>query len=145
MIVAIADGRLWLLLTALTVVVAGFAGMNPSLNSLISRRSDPARQGSVLGVSQSVSALARILGPMLGIPLLKHGISLPYWTAFGLMILGLLLVIAAARGGRDYGRRPTHSSRVPNFRARRGWSTVHASARRRNAPLAPKCERGAGG
>jgi DHA1 family tetracycline resistance protein-like MFS transporter len=102
MIVAIADGRLWLLLTALTIVVAGFAGMNPSLNSLISRRSDPARQGSILGVSQSVSAMARILGPMLGIPLLKHGSSLPYWTATGLMILGLVLVIVAARGGKDY-------------------------------------------
>ncbi len=102
MIVAINQANLYLLFVALTVVVSGFAGMMPSLNSLISRRSDPVRQGSVLGVSQSVSSLARILGPMLGIPLLKRGLSWPYWTAGGLMLLGLVLVIAAARGGHDY-------------------------------------------
>jgi MFS transporter, DHA1 family, tetracycline resistance protein len=91
-----------LLFVALTIVVAGFALMMPSLNSLISRRSDPARQGAVLGVSQSVSALARILGPLVGIPLLVRNPALPYWTAAGLMSLGLVLVIVAARGGRDY-------------------------------------------
>ena len=76
--------------------------MMPSLNSLISRRSDPAQQGGVLGVTQSVSSLARILGPMIGIPLHGRGIGLPYWLATGLMALGLVLVIVAARGGRDY-------------------------------------------
>ncbi len=100
---AISQGGIRLLFAALTVVVCGFAMMMPSLNSLISRRSDPARQGGVLGVSQSVSALARILGPLLGIPLLVKQPSLPYWTAAGLMTLGLVLVIIAARGGRDYG------------------------------------------
>ncbi|HEY1785046.1 MAG TPA: MFS transporter [Pirellulales bacterium] len=92
----------WLML-ALAVVVIGFAFMMPSLNSLISRRSDPAQQGGILGVTQSVSSLARILGPMIGIPLFGKGIGLPYWLAAGLMAVGLALVIVAARGGRDYG------------------------------------------
>ena len=92
-----------LLFAALTVVVVGFALMMPSLNSLISRRSDPAKQGSVLGVAQSVSSLARILGPIMGLNVIARGLDLPYWTAAGLMALGLLLVIIAARGGRDYG------------------------------------------
>jgi MFS family permease len=99
---AISQGAVGLLFVALTIAVCGFAMMMPSLNSLISRRSDPARQGGILGVSQSVSALARILGPMLGIPLLVKQPSLPYWTAAGLMVLGLILVVFAARGGRDY-------------------------------------------
>jgi MFS family permease len=91
------------LLVALAVIVVGFAFMMPSLNSLISRRSDPAQQGGILGVTQSVSSLARILGPMLGIPLFGKGINLPYWLATGLMAIGLGLIIVAARGGRDYG------------------------------------------
>jgi fucose permease len=94
--------RNWLLV-ALAVVVVGFAFMMPSLNALISRRSDPAQQGGILGVTQSVSSLARILGPMIGIPLHGIGIGLPYWLATGLMAVGLILVIVAARGGRDYG------------------------------------------
>ncbi|HTU25675.1 MAG TPA: MFS transporter [Pirellulales bacterium] len=90
------------LFIALSLVVIGFAFMMPSLNALISRRSDPAKQGGILGVTQSVSSLARILGPMLGIPLHGIAIGLPYWLATALMTLGLALVIVAARGGRDF-------------------------------------------
>ena len=49
------------LLVGLAVIVTGFAFVNPSLNSLLSRRSDPARQGGILGIGQSISSLARIL------------------------------------------------------------------------------------
>jgi MFS family permease len=86
----------------LTIVVVGFALMMPSLNSLISRRSDPAKQGGILGVGQSVSSLARILGPLVGIPLLTRHTTWPYWLAAALMTLGLLLVSVAARTGKDY-------------------------------------------
>lgn len=103
MLYAITSANRDWLLVALAVVVVGFAFMMPSLNSLISRRSDPAQQGGILGVTQSVSSLARILGPMLGIPLHGIAIGLPYWLATGLMAVGLALVIVAARGGRDYG------------------------------------------
>lgn len=51
---------------AMTVAVIGFAFVNPSVNALISKRADPARQGEVIGVNQGCSALARILGPMVG-------------------------------------------------------------------------------
>ena len=60
MIGAIQTGNVWILFAAITLMVFGFAMMMPSLNSLISRRSDPARQGNILGIGQSVSALARI-------------------------------------------------------------------------------------
>ncbi len=53
----------------LGVAVSGLAlGMGltqPSLNSLISRRAGRAEQGSVLGVTQSVGSLSRVLGPAL--------------------------------------------------------------------------------
>ncbi len=56
-------------LATMTVAVVGFAFLTPSIQSLISRLSDPRRQGEVLGVNQSAAALARILGPFLGITL----------------------------------------------------------------------------
>ncbi|QDU96908.1 MFS transporter [Lignipirellula cremea] len=87
---------------ALAVVVTGFSFMQPMLNSLLSRRSDPEQQGAILGVGQSVSSLARIFGSGMGIPLLMSGIRLPYYTATGLMAVGLVLVILAARAGKDY-------------------------------------------
>lgn len=90
------------LFAAMGMVVVGFAMMMPSLNSLISRRSDPARQGGILGAAQSINSLARILGPMIGVPLVERNSSLPYWTAAGMMCLGLLMVVVAARGGRDF-------------------------------------------
>jgi MFS family permease len=104
---AIGAGTEPFLFAALFVVVVGFAMMMPSLNSLISRRSDPEKQGAILGVGQSVSSLARILGPAVAIPMLVRGITIPYYTATGMMGLGLLLVIYSVRGGQDYGTAAT--------------------------------------
>ncbi|MCH7726145.1 MAG: MFS transporter [Planctomycetes bacterium] len=96
-----------LLMGALAVVVAGFSFMQPSLNSLLSRRSDPERQGMVLGVGQSVNSLSRIVGSAVGIPLLGVHLALPYYAAAGLMGLGLILVIIASRSGSDYAQEST--------------------------------------
>jgi DHA1 family tetracycline resistance protein-like MFS transporter len=91
-----------LLFVALTCVVTGFAFMQPNLQSLLSRRSDPAKQGLVLGVGQSVSSMARILGAGISIPLLKRGAQVPYVTAAVLMGVGLILVLIASRSGTDW-------------------------------------------
>jgi hypothetical protein len=89
-------------MVSLTLIVSGFAFVTPSLNALISRRSDPLRQGGILGVGQSASALARILGSALGIPLLMTHAQLPLFTAALLMSGGLLLILWSARSGRDF-------------------------------------------
>lgn len=80
---------------SLALGVVGFAFMTPSIQALISRRSDPNRQGEVLGVNQSFSALARILGPVVGnvlffVPNTSH--VLPYVSSAVLLalVLGLL-------------------------------------------------------
>ena len=80
---------LFLMLLALGVVVIGFSFLTPSVQSLISRRSDPTRQGEILGVNQSAAALARILGPLLGLSLYKLTPShaLPYALAMALLCL----------------------------------------------------------
>ncbi len=91
-----------LLYLALTILVSGFAFINPSLNSLLSRRSDPKRQGGILGVGQSLSSLARILGAGIGIPLLKIHPLLPSFAAMILMAIGLVFIVRGDRTGRDY-------------------------------------------
>jgi MFS family permease len=91
---AVAGIRLFWFLLALSMCVFGFAFLNPSLNGLISKRSDPHRQGEVLGINQSFSALARILGPTVGMLLFTMGMShvLPYAVAAATMLLVMLLL-----------------------------------------------------
>src|SRR5438128_2563982 len=71
--------------------LAGFAFLTPSAQALVSRRSPPDPQGEILGVNQSASAMARILGPVCGLALYKATPShlLPY--AFGAALLLLML------------------------------------------------------
>ena len=90
----VASFRLFWFLLALGMCVFGFAFLNPSLNGLISKRSDPHRQGEVLGINQSFSALARILGPTAGMVLFTLGVShvLPYAVAAAMMLLVMLLL-----------------------------------------------------
>jgi MFS family permease len=79
----------------MTVAVIGFACLTPSVQALISRRADPSRQGEVLGVNQSASALARILGPMIGLSLfdLTENHILPYTVGAALLFVVLLLTL----------------------------------------------------
>jgi DHA1 family tetracycline resistance protein-like MFS transporter len=53
---------LWFILP---IVVIGFSAVTPSLQSMLSQAASSDEQGSVLGTGQSLSSLARILGPAL--------------------------------------------------------------------------------
>lgn len=74
---------------AMSVAVIGFAFVNPSVSALVSKRTDPARQGEVMGVNQSFASLGRILGPFLGSVLFQMGSShiLPYVAGVGLLLI----------------------------------------------------------
>ena len=82
---------------ALALGVTGLAFLTPSVPSMISKRTDPNRQGEVLGVNQSFSALARILGPVTGIVLfeLEPSHVLPYVASAVLLgvVMRLLLKV----------------------------------------------------
>jgi MFS family permease len=86
-------------LAVLTIAVMGYAFVTPSVQSLISRRSDPAQQGTVLGVNQSANALSRILGPMAGVPLyyIPPGHAWPYVFSVALLIGFIVLALQARR------------------------------------------------
>lgn len=84
------------LFAVLPVSIVGFAALTPSLQSLLSLRSDAGEQGGVLGLGQSMSALARILGPVAGVALIKSDPRYPYWSAAATMFVGLALVATCA-------------------------------------------------
>jgi MFS family permease len=92
MMAAVQIGSIQVLLAALAVVVTGFAFVSPSLNGLLSRRTRADQQGGVLGVGQSVSSLARIVGAALGPTLLARQTLAPFTTALVLMLCGCGLI-----------------------------------------------------
>jgi MFS family permease len=93
------------MLVSMTLAVVGFAFLTPSAQALISRRSDPTKQGEILGVNQSAASLARILGPIFGLSLYKLTPShlLPY--IFGAALLAVMLPILPriSRSGASVG------------------------------------------
>lgn len=82
---------LWYILPIVTI---GFSAVTPSLQSLLSQSAGDDEQGAVLGTGQSLSSLARILGPYIGIQLLDVSAATPYVTAAVLMVVGGLAVSA---------------------------------------------------
>jgi DHA1 family tetracycline resistance protein-like MFS transporter len=89
------------LFAALTSAVVGFAFLTPSAQALISRRSSADRQGEILGVNQSASALARILGPVFGVTLYMSTPThiLPYIAGAILLLLMFPMLPRIRRGG----------------------------------------------
>ena len=90
------------LILIIPLLVCGFSFVTPSSQALISRRSDPRRQGEIMGVNQSASAMARILGPVIGNVLFGFHIELPYKAGALLLLPAFLLAVSSIRTGADY-------------------------------------------
>jgi DHA1 family tetracycline resistance protein-like MFS transporter len=94
------SSRIPYLFVATGILSIGFAMVQPSINSLISRRAAAHEQGEVLGVSQSAGSLARVLGPLVaGFLFAMFGRDAPYFGGAAVIacvvILGRQLVRAA--------------------------------------------------
>jgi MFS family permease len=88
---------LTLLLLATTLMASGNGLNNPSLSALVSRAAAGEDQGGVLGVSQSLGALARVLGPLAGTSLLDVSARTPYVVAGAVMFAACLFAVVAVR------------------------------------------------
>lgn len=95
-----------LLFAVVPLCVIGFSALNPSLQSLLSRRTDASQQGGVLGLGQSAAALSRILGPLVGLKLSDIDVTYPYWTAAAIMGVGILLTMLLRAPSSESG--PAH-------------------------------------
>jgi MFS family permease len=80
------------LLLSLLLLSLGNGLNQPMTLSLISKFTDPDEQGGILGINQSLSSLARFLGPSWGgLVYEKIGFHAPFLTGGIFMILGTLL------------------------------------------------------
>jgi MFS transporter, DHA1 family, tetracycline resistance protein len=82
------------LAVALALLAFGQGTTMPAIASLISRAAPEGEQGRLLGVSQSLSALGRVLGPVWGgLVFARVGIGAPYLG--GGLVVGLALFLIA--------------------------------------------------
>jgi len=87
------------------IIAVGMGFQSPSMLSVISQLSDPADQGSMLGVSQSLGSLARIVGPLWGgFVFDRFGHAAPFVSAAGVMSVACVLSLAAFRGYAPTGQ-----------------------------------------
>ena len=59
---------------------------NPTNQALLSQRTPMDKQGGILGINQGMSALMRVIAPLLGIALLDVNLGLPYYFAAALLV-----------------------------------------------------------
>jgi len=84
------------LLAANAVLAVGMGFNNPSLLALISRYTAAGDQGGVLGLTQSLNSLARIVGPMWAGFAFDHiGIGAPYVSSAAVMGIACALAVTA--------------------------------------------------
>ncbi len=81
-----------ILLIAMLIAGYGFSVITPALNSLISLQASEDEQGGVLGVTRSVSTLARVAGPAwAGLLFSLLGKDWPYFGGALVMVLVVIL------------------------------------------------------
>lgn len=86
------SGHLAVLALAMTLLAVGFSILSPSLNSLISLRSQATEQGAIMGATRSATTLSRVLGPIwAGMLFGALGKDWPYWTGAVLMLVVAVL------------------------------------------------------
>ena len=91
-------------LPVLAVTVVGFAMVTPSLASLLSLHTPSDLQGEVMGLGQSGTSFARILGPFVGNVLFAVDPESPYWA-------GAAMVFVAAAAALALPDRPADSDK----------------------------------
>lgn len=78
---------------AVTLMSVGVSFINPTATGTLSLLSDNSEQGAVMGTSQSLSALGRVMGPILGGWLYRDvGWSFPFYIASLIYALGFLAI-----------------------------------------------------
>ena len=95
-------GGVPLLVAACGLLAAGMGFNTPSITSLISRLSHADEQGGILGLSQSVASLARIIGPAWGGFLYdEFGRTSPFFSASAMLCVAWLLSLATLGPHRE--------------------------------------------
>ncbi len=91
------------LLSTFALIACGQGVVSPALQSLVSRGVPADEQGEVMGSNQSMGALARVFGPLVGGFLFQHvGRGAPFWMAGALMVAAAGLSVVAGRKAMEH-------------------------------------------
>jgi len=86
----------WMLYAAIAVIALGNSFATPSLTGLVSKQVSAREQGFFLGVTQSVAAFTRVIGPVwAGLSFDWWGPPSPYWSGAVFIAAGVVAVILA--------------------------------------------------
>jgi MFS family permease len=96
----LATAHHWIVLApALVLVTAGQGLLTPALTSMVAGGAHQDRRGAVLGFQQSASALARVIGPILGTALFGHvSTGAPFTAGAVLAVLAVALTLGLPGG-----------------------------------------------
>lgn len=96
---------LWMLMVALGIATYGFSVINPAFNSLISQQVPETDQGGIMGVTRSVTTMARVVGPAwAGMLFSVLGRNWPYFS--GALVMASVLALAIIGLRAEMGSRP---------------------------------------
>lgn len=85
---------LWWLAVAMTILAVGYGFVRPTIMAMISLETSETNQGVVLGITQSLSALTRIFGPLVGGWFYDNvGMGSPFFVAACFTISGFFVLI----------------------------------------------------
>jgi DHA1 family tetracycline resistance protein-like MFS transporter len=88
----------WVLVPGIALLTAGQGLLAPVLTSMVAGRAHVDRRGSTLGVQQSVSALARVAGPVAAGFLFAHvGVGAPYVAGAVLACIAFAILAGGVR------------------------------------------------
>lgn len=110
------SGLVWattipLLGVTMSFLAIGYGLANPSTMGSISLLTPAQEQGVTMGVTQSLSSLGRILGPILGGFLYKYDQHFPFLTSTGLLIISAIVIVVIYNQIPLAGQTKTSSSK----------------------------------
>ncbi len=106
----------WLLYPIGAAISVGVGISSPTLTALISSGVTAEEQGAMLGVTQSVTALTRVVGPLwAGIAYDHIGHGSPYWT--GAIFIAIAAALIAPSTRRPQGSRRIGQSSIGNLQS----------------------------
>jgi predicted MFS family arabinose efflux permease len=90
--------HLLLFLILSTIMVSGIGVLSTTIPSFISKRTARHEQGQILGVTQSISSIARVPGPVIGGLFYEFaGVQAPFFFSAALLFVATLIGIHIAR------------------------------------------------
>jgi DHA1 family tetracycline resistance protein-like MFS transporter len=107
-VLSVYDFRLLFIALFIVPVLNGLSF--PNMTTSVSKLADEKSQGEILGVNQSVQAVAQFLPPLIGGYLVAFHYTLPLWIASGMIFLSWLIYLTIPKSAAIANQQPAVSS-----------------------------------